>query len=240
MAGIDIRSRLQACLATLALFVLVAPFATAQQVAKPPAAAKASTPLLVPITPAKTWKQLTPAQRLALQPLAAQWDRMEGARREKWLGIANRFANMTPDEQRRVHERMRVWSTLSPEERRVARENYTRSKQIAPNSKSEKWEQYQQLPEEEKKKLAAAAAAAKSKPVKPAAKLPPPKANGARPPAARAVPAASPRVPESACPAGTTKNPSAPLPACVPAPVAPAPTTTLPPVTPAAPAPHAK
>ena len=51
---------------------------------------------------------------------------MEPVRKQKWLDIANRFASMKPDEQQRMHERMRDWVKLTPEERRLARENYTR------------------------------------------------------------------------------------------------------------------
>ncbi len=120
--------------------------------AKAPAAATLAKPL---------WKELSRPQQTALDPLQAEWDTMEGLRKQKWLEIANRFASMKPDEQLRVHERMRAWLKLTPEERRVARENYTLSKKLDKGQKSAKWEQYQQLPEEEKRKLAADAAVKK-------------------------------------------------------------------------------
>jgi hypothetical protein len=72
-------------------------------------------------------------------------------RKQKWLDIANRFASMTPDEQTRVHERMREWIKLTPEQRRLVRENYARAKKIDPGQKTLQWEQYQQLPEDQKK-----------------------------------------------------------------------------------------
>jgi hypothetical protein len=97
---------------------------------------------------------------------------MEGVRKQKWLEIANRFSSMKPDEQARVHERMRDWLKMTPDERRVVRENYTRTKKIGPSQKSEQWEKYQQLPEEQKKKLAADAAIARGK--KQVANLPSP------------------------------------------------------------------
>ena len=65
---------------------------------------------------------------------------------------------------------MREWIKLTPEQRRVARESFARAKKLNPDQKSEKWQQYQQLPEEQKKKLAAEAAAKKKVATLPSAK----------------------------------------------------------------------
>ena len=107
------------------------------------------------------WKELTRPQQIALDPLQGEWDKMEGLRKQKWLEIANRYSSMNPDEQLRVQERMRAWIKMTPEERRLVRENYTLSEKLDKEQKSAKWEQYQQLPEEEKRKLAADAATKK-------------------------------------------------------------------------------
>lgn len=113
-----------------------------------------------PASPAKAasqlrWRDLSIAQQDALMPLVDEWSKLDGTRKQKWIDIANRFGSMKPDEQHRMHERMRDWIKLTPEERRLARENYARSKKIEPAERSAQWELYQQLPEEEKKKLAA-------------------------------------------------------------------------------------
>ncbi|MEC4721035.1 DUF3106 domain-containing protein [Noviherbaspirillum sp. CPCC 100848] len=100
------------------------------------------------------WTELTPAQQQALAPLSGEWDRLDGFRKNKWLAIGNKFASMKPDEQQRMHERMRDWVKLTPEERRTARTNYARAKQLGPDRKNEQWEKYQQLPEDQKKELA--------------------------------------------------------------------------------------
>lgn len=100
------------------------------------------------------WKDLTPAQQRALEPLIGEWNKLDGLRKQKWLEIANRFASMKPDEQQRVHERMRDWLRLTPDQRRQVRENFARTQKITPGQKSVQWEQYQQLPEEQKKQLA--------------------------------------------------------------------------------------
>ncbi|MFL6631323.1 MAG: DUF3106 domain-containing protein [Massilia sp.] len=159
------------------------------------------------------WRSLTPAQQVALQPLQAEWDQMDGVRKQKWLQLANRFATLQPAEQERVQERMRAWAKLTPEQRELARETYTRTRKIAPDQKNATWESYQQLPEEQKKKLAASATARKSPRVVPSqasGKVVAPLGQGA-----------------TSCPAGMVKNTVSAAPPCVtpppPAPVQPAP-----------------
>ncbi|NYE59131.1 putative Fe-S protein YdhL (DUF1289 family) [Duganella sp. 1224] len=101
------------------------------------------------------WKDLSPAQRQALEPLAAEWDGIEPIRKQKWLAIARRYEHMKADEQARVHERMREWVLLSPEERRQVRQNYARAQKLNPSQKAVSWEEYQMLSDEQKKELAA-------------------------------------------------------------------------------------
>lgn len=170
------------------------------------------------------WRSLTPAQQLALQPLQGEWDQMDGVRKQKWLQLANRFATLKPEEQQRVHERMREWVKLTPEQRELARETYTRTRKIAPEEKNATWESYQQLPEEQKKKLAASAAARKTPRVVPSqanGKIVAPLGQGA-----------------TSCPAGTVRNTVSAAPPCVvvppPAPPAP-PVPATPPAQPAKP-----
>ena len=104
------------------------------------------------------WKDLSPAQQQALSPLATEWDKLDVAHKSKWLAIARKFETMKPNDQMRIQERMHAWVALTPDQRRVARESYTRTKKLNTDQKSAQWEQYQQLPEEQKKKLAAEAA----------------------------------------------------------------------------------
>ncbi len=187
------------------------------------------------------WKSLTPAQQQVLQPLAGEWDQLESLRKQKWLEIASRYSSMKPDEQARVQERMHDWIKLTPEERRVVRQNFARAQKLGPSHKSAQWEEYQQLPEEQKKKLAENAAQnkqiaavptlAESKiktvaPIKAGVQIPP--AGGQSVPAApagTAAPAApaAPATPAAAAPAPLTP-PAAPA-SGAPASPAPAPST---------------
>jgi len=100
------------------------------------------------------WRDLTRAQQLALSPLQAEWDGMDGARKRKWLEMSRRFASMNPQEQGRVHERMREWIRLTPEERNLARENYSKVRKLAPGEKTATWESYKQLSTDQKRRLA--------------------------------------------------------------------------------------
>jgi hypothetical protein len=122
------------------------------------------------VTP--SWTALTPDQKRNLAPLAAVWDAMDSVRKEKWLAIERKLSKMKPEDQLRTQERMRDWAKLSPEQRRVARENYTKSKKLDRDQKSAQWQEYQQLSEEQKQKLAATASADAKKHV---ANLPPEK-----------------------------------------------------------------
>jgi hypothetical protein len=194
--------------------------ASAKPAARPAAKAK---PLDKPL-----WNSLTPSQKIALAPIADEWDAADGVRKQKWLEIANRFASMKPDEQARVHERMRDLFKMSPEERRLVRENYTRAKKIGPSQKSEEWEKYQQLPEEKKKQLADEAAAARAK--KQVANLP-----SASQSNVKTVAPIKRTPPVAGCAAGTTRNTTTGAPPCVPAPAG----TPVAPVAPANPSPAA-
>lgn len=112
--------------------------------------------------------------RQALLPLADEWDDMDALQKKKWLAISGKFAGLNPEQQARLQVRMREWSKLTPDERHVARESYSRAKGLGKEQKTAEWERYQLLTEEQKKKLAEEAAARKR-----VANLPSPKKEGA-------------------------------------------------------------
>jgi hypothetical protein len=213
VTGIPVSTSLKAAAAAI-LFAAAGSLAAQAPAPAAPAAAAAKPPTAGTKSPAPRqndkplWNTLSKPQQVALEPLAGEWDKMEGLRKQKWLEIANRFSSMKPDEQARVHERMRDWIKMTPEQRRVVRENYTRTKKIDPGEKSQQWEQYQQLPAEQKKQLAAEAASARAK--KQVANLPTQ--------AQSSVKTVAPikRAPAPACPAGTIANTAASTPPCVP------------------------
>jgi hypothetical protein len=95
-------------------------------------------------------------QKTILAPLSYDWDGMDYARQKKWLGITRRFYRMTADEQRRVQVQMQDWGKLTPQQRRLARENFITANKLPVEKKQElrlKWQEYSSLPDEEKERL---------------------------------------------------------------------------------------
>lgn len=111
---------------------------------------------IVPPLSQPSWSELNAEQKRTLAPLAGEWDKMEGFRRKKWLGIAQRYQTLSPDEQTRMQRRMTTWAKLTPDERKLARDQF-KSLQKAPPEKKEavklKWQEYKELPEGEKARL---------------------------------------------------------------------------------------
>jgi hypothetical protein len=101
------------------------------------------------------WRDLSSAQQVALAPLEPEWDRMEGPRKRKWIEMSARFTSMGAPEQGRVHERMRQWMKLTPKQRELARENFSKTNKLAQGDKAANWENYKQLSPDQKRKLAA-------------------------------------------------------------------------------------
>jgi hypothetical protein len=117
-------------------------------VGKPPAQPVAARP---------TWAELSAEQRHILAPLSGQWDNLAEIHRRKWLQIAVRYKRMAPAEQQRLQARMAEWAGMTPEQRRLARENYQITRSVPTDKKAQAWDKYQQLPDEKKKELAEAA-----------------------------------------------------------------------------------
>jgi hypothetical protein len=102
------------------------------------------------------WTSLSAPQQQALAPLSGEWAKMSDLQKEKWLVISKKYAQMKPEEQQRLHDRMRDWVKLTPAQRSAARTNYARAKKLDAEEKTEQWNKYQQLSAEKKKKLAQA------------------------------------------------------------------------------------
>jgi hypothetical protein len=125
-----------------------------------PAAAVIVLPISQP-----TWAELTSQQREILMPLSGEWDQLESFRRKKWLGIAQRYPSLPPDEQNRVQQRIKAWVNLSPSERQRARDLYKSLRKAAPEERAavvQKWQEYKELPDTEKERLRKKAPAGKS------------------------------------------------------------------------------
>ncbi|PKO90797.1 MAG: hypothetical protein CVU16_09255 [Betaproteobacteria bacterium HGW-Betaproteobacteria-10] len=106
--------------------------------------------------PQPAWSDLSAQQKTILAPLAKDWETMGNVRQKKWLGIAQRYPSMKPDEQIRTQDRMREWSRLTPEERAKIRNRYKDFNQLPAEQKivvKQKWEAYSNLPNDEKQRV---------------------------------------------------------------------------------------
>lgn len=100
------------------------------------------------------WKNLTVSQKESLAPLENDWDKLNAVQKRKWLEVADKMEKMSLEEKRRFQNHIRDWLNLTPEQRRMARQNFLGFKKLDPVKKTEKWKEYQQLPEERKRALA--------------------------------------------------------------------------------------
>lgn len=133
----------------------------ADAVPRPPERRQQLTPSQA--TPSKpNWKELTPAQQTALQPLAPHWDRLTEKRKQKWLLISKSYPKLHPTEQAKLHTRMSEWASFSQRQRSQARQVYKETKGLTAEQKAEQWRAYQALSAEERKKLAVSAGAVPS------------------------------------------------------------------------------
>ena len=106
------------------------------------------------------WAELAADQQAVLAPLKTDWDQLSTARKRTWVGIANRYPSMKPEEQQRVQMRMQKWAKLTPEQRRAAREQYKSIGKLPPEKRQalrQQWAEYQALHPGEKRMLDAPA-----------------------------------------------------------------------------------
>ncbi|MBK6356810.1 MAG: DUF3106 domain-containing protein [Betaproteobacteria bacterium] len=117
---------------------------------EPPTTAIIGTP------PQPAWTQLNSQQKDVLAPLAKGWDGFENIHMKKWLGIADRYPSMKPDERQRMQERMREWANLTPDQRAKVRSSYKDFNQLPPEQKlvvKQKWDAYTNLPPDQQQRL---------------------------------------------------------------------------------------
>lgn len=135
----------------LIFFCLALSLGASQAVGTPPGNAHAQNPS----DPA--WRNLTEEQHEALAPLAGEWDSYDRTRKRKWLKIAERYRNLSPEGKKRLQERMPELAHLSPEERIRTRQNFQHAYTLSPEEREAKTQGFQELPDDKKKALAAKA-----------------------------------------------------------------------------------
>lgn len=101
-----------------------------------------------------SWSALTLQQQAALQPLATQWPTLDATSKDKWLNVASRYHQLSPQEQARMQDRMTQWAKLPPKARGEARLRFQQTRQLPSQERQEKWAAYQALSSDDRKALA--------------------------------------------------------------------------------------
>lgn len=100
------------------------------------------------------WGKLTASQREALAPLESFWSELDEQRRRKWLKIADRFHQLSPEQQAVAQEKMLEWASLPASERRQARAAFGGVNDVIPEDvRVMKWNEYQKLSQSERERL---------------------------------------------------------------------------------------
>jgi hypothetical protein len=152
-----------AWVARIAIAVLCAGSVCARAETSAPtsAASAAKVDLLKPKTPEpasrSSWSKLTPAQQVALAPLAHAWSSISEGQRRKWIALSQNYPGLSDAERTTLHGRMTEWAGLSAAQRSQARLNFAQTKQLSTEEKKTQWQAYQALSAEQKKQLASVA-----------------------------------------------------------------------------------
>jgi hypothetical protein len=96
------------------------------------------------------WSELSAAQQDVLAPFASQWNAWPSAEKQSWLALAGRVPKMECEDEARTRQRISEWAALTPEQRRVARQNYRLARQLPPDERKAQWERYTQLTPEQR------------------------------------------------------------------------------------------
>lgn len=100
------------------------------------------------------WGKLTAGQREALAPLESFWSEMDDHRRRKWIKIADRFHQLSAEQQLIAQEKMQEWASLPASERRQARAAFGGVTEVVPEDvRVMKWNEYQKLSQTERERL---------------------------------------------------------------------------------------
>jgi hypothetical protein len=147
--------------AVILAFGAYASLVSAQNTSTLAAPVEKTVKILAEKPPADTWDKLTPAQKIALQPLNASWTSLSEGHKRKWIAVSANFAQFSAKDKQILHSRMTEWAALSAKQREQARINFAQTKTLTPSDKQAKCETYQALPPETKQALANINAASK-------------------------------------------------------------------------------
>lgn len=100
-----------------------------------------------------TWNALSPSQQQQLAPLRKEWASIDAVRKQKWLSLVGRFAQMPPDERSRIQQRMAEWARLPAADRSHARQQFQEASKLSTDERQARWLEYQALSAEDRQQL---------------------------------------------------------------------------------------
>lgn len=122
----------------------------------PPAAQAAPStlgrPSLLPLAQ-PLWSDLKPAQRQVLAPFAEGWNALPLEEKRAWVALADKYPRLSQAEKDKAAGRIRDWAKLTPEQRKLARQNYRLAKSLPRDEREAQLAQYNTLTDEQKKVL---------------------------------------------------------------------------------------
>ncbi len=101
------------------------------------------------------WSELSAFQRETLAPLEPSWNSLPLAKKRSWLALTEKMPRMSSAERAKAQVRIREWASLSPEQRRMARNNYRLAKSLDRDERVATWESYRQMTPEQRSVLRA-------------------------------------------------------------------------------------
>ncbi len=138
------------CLGTL-LVTLPAPAVAADpRPDKAAAEPRSLLPLAQPL-----WSELSPAQRETLAPLESRWNGLPLAKKRAWLTLTEKMPTMSAGDRAKAQARIQEWASLTPEQRRMARNNYRLAKSLDRDERLATWESYNLMTPEQRSVLRA-------------------------------------------------------------------------------------
>jgi hypothetical protein len=69
-------------------------------------------------TPQTPWGTLSPDQKRILGPVAPEWERMPGYQQQRLMSAARQYPTLQPIQKERFDQRLRDWTTMTPEQRK--------------------------------------------------------------------------------------------------------------------------
>ena len=109
---------------------------------------KSLLPLVQPL-----WSELTARQQQVLEPFAEQWNSLPIEEKRAWKALAERFPRLSAGERRHAEKRINEWALLTPEQRKLARQNFRLAKELPRDERVAQWEQYQNMTDEQRQVL---------------------------------------------------------------------------------------